>query len=95
MEVKNTNVDNTLLHPKSYENTLVYNILYKIFIDAKPLHIRLDKVDRIIKIHDKIRYLELSNSYNEVYYRINSTIYDAIFDNTNYLISEKIDDTYN
>ena len=95
MEVKDTNVDNTLLHPKSYENTLVYNTLYKIFIDAKPLHIRLDKVDRIIKIHDEIRYLELSNSYNEVYYRINSTIYDAIFDNTNYLISEKIDDKYN
>ena len=59
------------------------------------MHIRLDKVDGIIKIHDEIKYLELPNSYNEVYYRINSTICDAIFDNTNYLISEKIDDKYN
>ena len=55
-------------------------------MDAKQLHIRFDKVDRIIKIYDGIRYLELSNSYNEVYYRINSTIYNAK--------SEECDDKY-
>ena len=36
-------------------------------MDAKPLHIRFNKVDEIIKIYDGIRCLELSNSYNEVY----------------------------
>ena len=45
-------------------------------------------------VYDGIRYLELSNSYNEVYCRINSRIYNAIFDRINYLISEKSDDKY-
>ena len=41
-------------------------------MDAKPLRIRFNKVDGIINIYDGIRYLELPNSYNEVYYKINS-----------------------
>ena len=57
-------------------------------MDAKPLHIRFNKVDGIIKIYDGIRHLELSNSYDEAYYRINSRMYNAIFDTINYLISE-------
>ena len=65
-------------------------------MDAKPLRIRFNKVDRIINIYNGIRYLELSNSYNlykEVYY----TIYNAIFDWINYLISQKsgITDSFN
>ena len=36
------------------------------------------------------RYLKLSNSYNKVYYRINSRIHNAIFDRIRSLISEKI-----
>ena len=31
-----------------------------------------DKVDGIIKTYDKIRYSQLSNSYYEVHYSINS-----------------------
>ena len=54
-------------------------------MDAKPLAIRFNKIDGIIKVYNGIRYLELSNSYNEVYYRI----YNEIFDKINYLISEK------
>ena len=54
-------------------------------MDAKPLPIRFNKVDGIIKVYNGIRYLELSNSYNEVYYRI----YNEIFDKINCLISEK------
>ena len=62
MEVGNDiNNEKTLLDEKSYENILVYNILYKRFMDAKPLRIRFNKVDGIIKIYDRIRYLELSN----------------------------------
>ena len=46
-----------------------------------------DKADGIIKIYDGIRYLKLSNSYNEVYYRINSRIHNALFDRIRSLIS--------
>ena len=53
-------------------------------MDAKPLSIRFDKVDGIIKFQNGIRYLEFSNSYG-----INSRIYNAIFDNINYLILQK------
>ena len=53
MEVEDINVDNILLNEKSYENILVYNILYKKFMDAKPLRIRFDKADRI-DVSDRI-----------------------------------------
>ena len=36
-----------------------------------------------------IMELELSDSYNDVYYGIESRIYNAIFDMINYLISKK------
>ena len=49
-------------------------------MDAKPLRIRLDKVNGLIKIYNGIGYLELSDSYNAVFYGINSRIYNAIFD---------------
>ena len=52
------NVDRILLDEKSYENILVYNILYKKFVDAKPLRIRFNKVDGKIKIYNGIRFLE-------------------------------------
>ena len=89
MKVGDINVDKILLDEKLYENILVHNVLYKKCMDAKPLHIRFDKVDRIIKIYDWIRYLELSDSCNEVYYEINSRIYKELFDKVNYLISGK------
>ena len=82
------NVDRILLDEKSFENNLVYNILYKKFMDPKPLHIRFNKVDGIIKIYDGVRYLELSNSYNEFFYKFDSRKYNAIFDRITYLISE-------
>ena len=52
------NTDRILLDKKSYENILVYNILYKKLMDAKPLRIRFTKVDGIIKIYNGIKYLE-------------------------------------
>ena len=57
MRVEDINVDNILLDEKSCENILVYNILYKKFMDAKPLRIRFDKVEGVIKIYGGIRYL--------------------------------------
>ena len=55
-------------------------------MDAKPLRIKFNKVDEISKIYNGLRYLELSDSNNEVYYRI----YDAIFDRITYVIMEKV-----
>ena len=89
MRIEDINDYNVLLDGKSYENILVYNILYENFMEGKLLRIRFDKADWAIKIYNGIRYLELSILYNEVYYRINSRIYYAVFDRINYLISEK------
>ena len=48
-------------------------------MDAKSLHIRFDRVDGIIKIYNGIKHLELSNSYNDNFYRIVSRKYNSIF----------------
>ena len=85
MRVEAINVDNILLD----KNNLVYNILYKEFIDKKPLRIWFNKVDGVIKIYNAIGYLELSNSYDSNY-----RIYNNIFDKINYLITGKSDDKY-
>ena len=90
MKVEEINIIiNILLDNKSYENILVYNILYKKIMDAKALPIRLDKVNGLIKIYNEIIYLELSNSYD-----IDYRIYNAIFDRINYLISDNVDDKH-
>ena len=70
---------NILLDEKLYENISVYDISYKTSKCPKPLHIRFDKIDRFIEIHNKIRYLILSDySYC-----------DKICNKIKYLISEK------
>ena len=61
MKVEDINVNNTLLDEESYQNILVYNILYKTFMDAKPLRIRFNNVNGLIKIFNRIRYLVLSD----------------------------------
>ena len=35
------------------KNTLIYGISHKTLTNAKPLHIRFDKTDGFIKIHEK------------------------------------------
>ena len=90
MEVdEDINNDKILLDEKSYKNVLIYKLLYKKFIDAKPFPIKFNKVDGLIKIYNGIRYLELSNSYDTNY-----RVYNKIFDEINYLITEKSDDKY-
>ena len=51
---------------------MVYTILYKTLIDTKPVHIRLDKIDRFIRVYDGTRYLMLfgSKRYEFMYNRI-------------------------
>ena len=59
------------LYKEKYENILIYGISYK-----TPMGV---KIDRFIKIDDKIRYLVLFD------YRY----CDKIYDNIKYLVSEK------
>ena len=63
---------------------MIYVISNKTFMGAKPLRIRFDKVDGVIKIYDGIIYLEL----------FGTGIYNAIYDRISYLISEKSDAKY-
>ena len=84
MKVEDIDLDNILLDKKSYENILTLDISYKTFMCAKPLRIRLDEVDGIIKIYNGTRYLKLFGS------RIYNTIYDMI----NYLICQKSNAKY-
>ena len=51
----------------------------KSLIGAKPLRIRFDKIDGLIRIYDGTRYLRLFGSGK----------YDAIYNRTRYLISLK------
>ena len=41
-------LDNVLLHRKSYENISIYQAAYKTPYDLKPLHIIFDKADGFI-----------------------------------------------
>ena len=76
--------DNILICEKSYKNILIYDILCKNLIGAKPLHIMFDKVNGFIRVYDKTKYLILFGLEK----------YDAIYDRIIYLISLKSGITY-
>ena len=42
--------DNIFIEEKSHENILIYDILYKTLIEAKPLHIRFNKIDGFVRV---------------------------------------------
>ena len=46
--------------------------MYNSLIDSKPLHIRLDKMDRFIRVYDGTKYLVLlgNKKYHSIYYKI-------------------------
>ena len=54
--------DNILIYEKWYKNILVYDILCKNWIGAKPLHIMFDKVNGFIRDYDGTKYLVLFSS---------------------------------
>ena len=58
---------------------IVYKISYKTLIDAKPLHIRFDETDGLIRVYDGTRYLVLFGSEK----------YDFIYNRSRYLVSVK------
>ena len=49
IKLEDFDIDNILMDEKSYENILIYNILYKLLIGAKPLCIRFNKIDEFIR----------------------------------------------
>ena len=82
MRVRDINFSDILLDKKSYKNTkknLIYDILYKTFIGAKPLRIRFDEIEKSVKIYDGSRYLVL----------FGNAWCDEICDRIGYIISEK------
>ena len=50
------------INEKSHENILLYDIWNKTLIDSKPLPIRFFKIDGIIRIYDRTKYLTLLGS---------------------------------
>ena len=50
-------LDNILIDKKSHESFLICDISYETLSSSKPLHIRFDKIDGIIRIYDGTRYL--------------------------------------
>ena len=59
IKFENNHFDSILVVEKSHQNILIYNILYKTLIGAKPLRIRWIKIDGFITISDRKRYLVL------------------------------------
>ena len=51
--------DNNLLNEKSYKNILIFDILHKTLIGAKPFPIMFDEVSGCIRLYDKTKYLIL------------------------------------
>ena len=49
-------INNILIEKKSLKNILIYVISYKTLTSSKPMWIIFNKVDGIIRIHDRTRY---------------------------------------
>ena len=84
IKIEDFDLNNILIDEKSYENILIYNILYKSLIDSKPLHIRFNKIDGSIRGYDGTRYLVLFAGEK----------YDSIYNRIRYLVSVKSGITY-
>ena len=56
---KDFDLDNALINEWSYANILIFDILYKTLIGAKPLKIRLHKIDGFLEIYGGSKYLVL------------------------------------
>ena len=63
---------------------MIYDISSKTLIFSKPLQIRLVKIDGVIRIYDRTRYLTLFDNEK----------YDVIYEIIRYLISIKISIIY-
>ena len=52
IKLEDFDLDNIMIDEKSHENILIYDISYKTLIGSKPLRIRFNKIDGIIRIFD-------------------------------------------
>ena len=68
-----------LIDKNSHRNILIYDNSYKTLIGSKPLRIKFNKINGIIRIYDGTRYITLFGIEK----------YDAIYDRTRYLKSKK------
>ena len=62
IKLKDFDLDNILIYERSYENILIYDTSYQTLIGSKPLRIRFNKMDGIIRIYHGTRYLTLLGS---------------------------------
>ena len=79
IKIEGFDFDNILLDERSYKIILIYGILCKNLIGAKPLRIMFNKVDEFIRVYDGTRYLVLFGPEK----------YDAIYNRIKYVISQK------
>ena len=72
IKIEDFDFGNILLDEKSYETIMIYDVLYKTLIGAKPLRIMFNKVDGFIRDYDGTKYLVLfgPEKYNTIYDRI-------------------------
>ena len=84
IKLEDFDFDNILVEEKSHKNILIYDISYKTLIGSKPLWIRFDIIDGIIRIYDRSRYWILFVTEK----------YDTIYSRFRYLISLKGNITY-
>ena len=84
IKLEDFDLDNILIDEKSHENILIFDISYKTLIGLKPLQIRFDKIDGIIRISDETRHLTLFGHKK----------YDTTYNRIRYLISLKSNITY-
>ena len=52
IKLEDFDFDNILIDEKSHKNILIYDILSRTLIGPKPLSIRFDKIDGLIRIYD-------------------------------------------
>ena len=52
IKLEDFDLDNILIDEKSHKNILIYDILCRTLIGPKPLSIRFDKIDGLIRIYD-------------------------------------------
>ena len=84
MKLEDFNIDNILIDEKSHETILSYDIPCKTLIGSKPLYIRFNEIDGLVRIYDGTRDLTLFGSEK----------YEAIYNRIRYLISLKNGITY-
>ena len=59
IKLEDFDLNDILIDEKLHENILIYEISYKTLTDPKPLRIRFDHIDELIRVYDGTRYLTL------------------------------------